>query len=78
MKSLKISILATRYYLMLNVAVGLGGSIGRYLKDGYLEFSTILEYVLIALFAYTIIIVFHFTLFKKAKKTPKPSGDLGV
>ena len=66
MRRLKASFIATRFYLILILAVGLGGVIGRYLKDGYLELSTILEYALIALLASAIIIVFHFALFKKA------------
>jgi hypothetical protein len=66
MRRLKTSFLATRFYLILILAVGLGGCIGRYLKEGYLEFSTIFEYALIALFASAIIVVFHFILFKNA------------
>lgn len=66
MRRLKASFIATRFYLILILAVGLGGVIGRYLKDGYLELSTILEYALIALLASAIIIIFYFALFKKA------------
>lgn len=65
MQKLKTSFIATRYHSLLSIAGAAGGCIGSYLKYGYLEAETILEYATVALVLSTLITLLHLIFVKK-------------
>ena len=65
MQRLTSSFLATRYYSLLSVASATGGCIGSYLKYGFLEAETILDYATVALVLSTLITLLYLIFVKK-------------
>lgn len=65
MQRIKASLIASRYFLILSFASALGGTIGSYLRLGFLEIETVLEFGLVASVFSCIFVILHLILVKK-------------